>query len=135
MRTVHVHTGDPYDILIERGILDRCGAYVRELSQQAEKVVVVTDDNVAPHYFWRVLNSLEQNGLSVKPFIYPAGEASKHLGTVGELYQVLADFRMTRKDVIVALGGGVCGDMAGFAAATYRRERTSSARSTNRWRC
>ncbi len=64
MRTVHVHTGDPYDILIERGILDRCGAYVRELSQ-AEKVVVVTDDNVAPHYFWRVLNSLEQNGLSV----------------------------------------------------------------------
>ena len=120
MRTVHVHTGDPYDILIERGILDRCGAYVRELSQ-AEKVVVVTDDNVAPHYFWRVLNSLEQNGLSVKPFIYPAGEASKHLGTVGELYHVLADFRMTRKDVIVALGGGVCGDMAGFAAATYLR--------------
>ena len=104
MRTVHVHTGDPYDILIERGILDRCGAYVKELSQ-AEKVVVVTDDNVAPHYFWRVLNSLEQNGLSVKPFIYP----------------VLADFRMTRKDVIVALGGGVCGDMAGFAAATYLR--------------
>ncbi len=120
MRTVHVHTGDPYDILIERGMLDRCGAYVRELSQ-AEKVVVVTDDNVAPHYLWRVLNSLEQNGLSVKPFIYPAGEASKHLGTVGELYQVLADFRMTRKDVIVALGGGVCGDMAGFAAATYLR--------------
>ncbi|MBQ1239249.1 MAG: iron-containing alcohol dehydrogenase, partial [Ruminococcus sp.] len=120
MRTVHVHTGDPYDILIERGILDRCGAYVKELSQ-AEKVVVVTDDNVAPHYFWRVLNSLEQNGLSVKPFIYPAGEASKHLGTVGELYHVLADFRMTRKDVIVALGGGVCGDMAGFAAATYLR--------------
>ena len=120
MRTVHVHTGDPYDILIERGILDRCGAYVRELSQ-AEKVVVVTDDNVAPHYLWRVINSLEQNGLSVKPFIFPAGEASKHLGTVGELYQVLADFRMTRKDVIVALGGGVCGDMAGFAAATYLR--------------
>ncbi|MBQ1603251.1 MAG: iron-containing alcohol dehydrogenase, partial [Oscillospiraceae bacterium] len=120
MRTVHVHTGDPYDILIERGILDRCGAYVRELSQ-AEKVVVVTDDNVAPHYLWRVINSLEQNGLSVKPFIFPAGEASKHLGTVGELYHVLADFRMTRKDVIVALGGGVCGDMAGFAAATYLR--------------
>ncbi len=120
MRTVHVHTGKPYDIMIERGILDRCGAYVRELTQ-AEKVVVVTDDNVAPHYLWRVINALDQQGLQVKTHIFPAGEKSKTLDTIADIYKVLADFRMTRKDVLVALGGGVCGDMTGFAAATYLR--------------
>ena len=120
MRTVHVHTGKPYDIMIERGILDRCGTYVRELTQ-AEKVVVITDDNVAPHYLWRVINALDQQGLQVKTHIFPAGEKSKTLDTIADIYKVLADFRMTRKDVLVALGGGVCGDMTGFAAATYLR--------------
>lgn len=120
MKTVHVNTGRPYDIFIERGIIDLCGEYVKKLSK-AEKVVVVTDTNVAPHYKWRVLNSLEQQDLRVQSFIYPAGEQSKHLGTISDIYKLLADFHMTRKDIIVALGGGVCGDMAGFAAATYLR--------------
>lgn len=120
MKTVHVNTGRPYDIFIERGIIDLCGEYVKKLSK-AEKVVVVTDTNVAPHYKWRVLNSLEQQALRVQSFIYPAGEQSKHLGTISDIYKLLADFHMTRKDIIVALGGGVCGDMAGFAAATYLR--------------
>ncbi len=120
MKTVHVDTGNPYDIFIARGIIDECGAYVRRLSS-AEKALVVTDSNVAPHYQWRVLNSLEKQGLNVKAFVFRAGEESKNLGTVSEIYRALADFRMTRKDVIVALGGGVCGDMAGFAAATYLR--------------
>ena len=120
MKTVHVSTGKPYDIFIERGVLSRCGAYVRQLSS-AERVVLVTDTNVAPLYQWRVLNSLEQQGLNVKTHIFPAGEESKYLGTIAQIYQTLADFHMTRKDVIVALGGGVCGDMAGFAAASYLR--------------
>ena len=120
MKTVHVSTGKPYDIFIERGIIDRCGEFVKELSN-AEKVVVVTDSNVAQLYQWRVLNSLSKQNLDVKSFIFPAGEESKHLRTIQNIYKVLADFRVTRKDVIVALGGGVCGDMAGFAAATYLR--------------
>ena len=120
MKTVHVSTGKPYDIFIERGIIDRCGEFVKELSN-AEKVVVVTDSNVAQHYQWRVLNSLSKHDIDVKAYVFPAGEESKHLGTIQNIYKVLADFRMTRKDVIVALGGGVCGDMAGFAAATYLR--------------
>ena len=84
MRTVHVHTGKPYDIMIERGILDRCGTYVRELTQ-AEKVVVITDDNVAPHYLWRVINALDQQGLQVKTHIFPEGEKSKTLDTIADI--------------------------------------------------
>ena len=120
MKTVHVDTGRPYDIFIERGIIDCCGEYAERLSK-AEKVVVVSDTNVAPLYQWRVLNSLSQHGFKVKNHIFPAGEGSKTLDTIAEIYKTLADFRMTRRDIIVALGGGVCGDMAGFAAATYLR--------------
>ena len=120
MKTVHASTGKPYDIFIERGILDLCGEYVKRLTT-AEKAVVVTDNNIAPHYQWRVLNSLGKQNIDAKPFIYKAGEESKNLATISELYKMLADFRMTRRDIIIALGGGVCGDMAGFAAATYLR--------------
>ena len=73
MKTVHVNTGRPYDIYIERGVLDFCGEYVKKLSA-AEKVLVVTDTNVAPHYQWRILNSLEKQDLQVKTHIFKAGE-------------------------------------------------------------
>lgn len=120
MKTVHVATGVPYDVYIERGIIDSCGAYVRELSN-ASRVMIVTDSNVAPIYRQRVQSSLFGSGFEVSSFVFSAGEESKHLGTIAELYSALADFRMTRKDIIVALGGGVTGDMAGFAAASYLR--------------
>ncbi|MBU5462841.1 3-dehydroquinate synthase [Lachnoclostridium sp. MSJ-17] len=120
MRTVHVSTGKPYDIYIERGLLDKTGEYVKSLSR-AERAVLVTDTNVAPLYKWKVLNSLSAAGIEVTTHVFQAGEASKHLGTVSDMYKTLADAHITRKDLIVALGGGVCGDMAGFAAATYLR--------------
>lgn len=120
MRTVHVSTGKPYDIFIQRGVIDSCGAYAKNLSG-AQKVTVVTDTNVAPLYLERVQASLQKEGFEVRSHIFTAGEESKHLGTIAEIYNTLADFRMSRKDIIVALGGGVCGDMAGFAAATYLR--------------
>ena len=120
MRTVHVDTGAPYDIFIERGLIPRCGELIRPLTS-AQKAVIITDTNVAPHYQWSVHNSLAAHGFNVKTHIFKAGEESKHLGTIAEIYKTLADFRVTRRDIIVALGGGVCGDMAGFAAATYLR--------------
>lgn len=120
MRTVHVDTGKPYDIFIERGIINNCGEYVSRFTN-AEKVTVITDSNVAPLYQWRVLNSLEKAGLEVRTHIFKAGEESKNLSSISEMYNTLADFKMTRKDIILALGGGVTGDMAGFAAATYLR--------------
>lgn len=120
MRTVHVETGNPYDIFIERGIIENCGEYVRKLSN-AQKVTVVTDTNVAPLYQWKVLNSLVKEGFQVTTHTFKAGEESKTLATIAEMYNTLADFKMTRKDIILALGGGVTGDMAGFAAASYLR--------------
>ena len=120
MRTVHVDTGAPYDIFIERGLIPRCGELIRPLTS-AQKAVIITDTNVAPHYQWSVHNSLAAHGFNVKTHIFKAGEESKHLGTIAEIYKTLADFRVTRRDIIVALGGGVCGVMAGFAAATYLR--------------
>lgn len=120
MRTVHVDTGKPYDIFIERGIIDSCGEYIKKLSK-AQKVTVITDSNVAPHYQWRVLNSLGKAGFETKTHIFKAGEESKNLNSIAQMYDTLAGFKMTRKDVILALGGGVAGDMAGFAAATYLR--------------
>ena len=120
MRTVNVKTGNPYDIFIERGIIDRCGEYVKSLSK-ATRVTVITDTNVAPLYQWRELNSLDKQGFQFTTHTFQAGEESKTLDTISEMYKTLADFKMTRKDVIVALGGGVTGDMAGFTAATYLR--------------
>ena len=120
MKKIHVSTGKPYDIIIEKGVIDSAGAFAKQLSCAA-KACVVTDTNVAPLYLERVVKSLENSGLETVTHIFEAGEKSKHLGTISEIYATLANFRMTRKDIIVALGGGVCGDMAGFAAASYLR--------------
>lgn len=88
---------------------------------KCRKITIVTDTNVAPLYKWRVLNSLSQQGYQTTAHVFQAGEQSKNLNTIADIYDTLADFKMTRKDLIVALGGGVTGDMAGFAAATYLR--------------
>ena len=108
MKTIHVSTGSPYDIMIERGILDNCGEIIKKLSN-AEKITIVTDTNVAPLYKWRVLNSLSQQGYQTTAHVFQAGEQSKNLNTIADIYDTLADFKMTRKDLIVALGGGVTG--------------------------
>lgn len=120
MKTVHVSTGKPYDIFIERGLISSCAEYAKKLTS-AQKVTVVSDTNVAPLYLDAVVSSLRSEGFEVNAFIFDAGEKSKHLGTIADIYESLADFGMTRKDIIIALGGGVCGDMAGFAAASYLR--------------
>ena len=120
MKTVHVATGKPYDIFIERGMIGSCADYVKKLTS-ARRVTVISDSNVAPLYLEKVKAPLKSAGFGVNAFVFEAGEKQKHLGTISDIYRSLADFGMTRKDIIIALGGGVCGDMAGFAAATYLR--------------
>ena len=120
MRIVHVSTGKPYDIFIEKGVLNSVGETAKRLSS-AKKVTVISDTNVAPLYLEGVEKSLRNSGFEAFSHIFKAGESSKTLDTISKIYTDLANFGMTRKDIIVALGGGVCGDMAGFAAATYLR--------------
>lgn len=109
-----------YDILIEKGILPNCAQFIKEVTK-AKKLLIVSDSNVAPLYLDTVKQALVNSGFDVCEHIFTAGEQSKHLGTVNDIYSTLAQNSFTRKDCLVALGGGVCGDITGFAAATYMR--------------
>lgn len=120
MKTVEVKTGRPYNILIEHGIIDHAGEYIRPLTK-AIRAVIISDTNVSPIYSQRVKNSLENNGFETSVFVFQAGESSKRLSTIEKMYTHLFEHNITRTDIIIALGGGVTGDMAGFAAATYLR--------------
>lgn len=119
-KTIHVNTGRSYDIVVSRGLLDRAGELARPLAK-SKKAAVITDSTVAELYADRLLRSLESAGFEVKLHIFPAGEKSKNHETLLGIYSFLAQNSFTRADLIFALGGGVVGDVAGFAAATYMR--------------
>ena len=120
MRTVHITASREYDVLIGGGLLDRAG----ELALRAVKpckLMLVSDSTVDALYGDRAQRAFEAAGFEVVRFSFPAGEGSKHLGTLSGLLEALAGAGLSRSDMIVALGGGVTGDMAGFAAAVYCR--------------
>lgn len=121
MMEMTVHTSAPYQIVIARGCLDEVGARAAELFRKGGKALIVSDSNVMPLYGDRVENSLAKAGISCFRFVFPEGETSKRLSVIEQIYGVLAENRFTRTDFLVALGGGVTGDMAGFAAATFLR--------------
>ncbi len=120
MNTVSVTASKRYDVLIGSGLLDGLGALTRQVSR-AKTVCIVSDSNVWPLYGARAKHSLEQAGFSVVSYVFPAGEASKNGATYLALLNFLAENRLTRRDCLAALGGGVTGDLTGFAAATYLR--------------
>lgn len=109
-----------YDIRIGTGLLKEAGPAAKKISGGV-RAAVVTDSNVAPLYAALVRESLESAGFEAPLFVFPAGEGSKSHRTLLDIYNFLAENRVTRTDLIVALGGGVAGDMAGFAAATFLR--------------
>lgn len=118
MKTLNVL--NKYDIMIERGILDRCGELIKNVCK-GKRCCIVSDDNVAPIYAERVLDSMKNAGYEVSLCIFPHGEKNKHIGIVTEILTTLADNSLTRSDFVIALGGGVTGDLAGFAASIYLR--------------
>lgn len=120
MKIIHVSASKEYDVLIGAGLLARAGEEIRKISS-AKKAVIVSDETVWCHYGEVVKRSLEENGFAAMHFVFPAGEESKTLATYGEILNFLAENRLTRSDLVLALGGGVTGDMAGFAAASYLR--------------
>lgn len=109
-----------YDITIENGLLDRAGEAVKPLTGAA-RVAIVSDSQVAPLYLARAVDSFRRAGFEVHSFSFPAGEPSKNLDTVSKILEFFCISRLTRSDIAVALGGGVCGDLTGFAAAVYLR--------------
>lgn len=122
MKTLTVNLpGREYDILIERGLLSQAGERVRAVLPKAQKLAVVTDSNVSPLYGGLVLDSLTAAGFDCRLFPVPAGEESKNPYQLAALWEGFMDFGLTRADAVVALGGGVVGDLAGFAAATILR--------------
>nr|WP_319489142.1 3-dehydroquinate synthase [uncultured Caproiciproducens sp.] len=121
MMELTVNASKSYQILIERGCMDQIGTRAGKLFKPGAKAVVISDSNVLPLYGGRVMDSLNAAGFSASLFSFPAGEESKRLSCIEEMYAECASRRLTRTDFIVALGGGVTGDMAGFAAATYLR--------------
>ncbi len=120
MKTITIKTLKEYNVLVGNGLHKEIGTYAASLDQ-ASKVAIISDSNVWPLYGNTVQESLENSGFEVCRYVFPAGEASKN----GEMYLSILDFlaqeHITRTDLLVALGGGVVGDMAGFAAATYLR--------------
>jgi 3-dehydroquinate synthase len=121
MHTVKVSLGArSYAIAIGNQLLPRLGQECRRL-QLGNRCAVVTDARVAPHYAGTVLDSLREAGFEPALIPVPAGETSKSLEAVGAGYDQLAAHRLERKSFVVALGGGVVGDLAGFLAATYLR--------------
>ena len=122
MKTLTVDLpGRAYDIVIERGLLDQAGERCKAALPKARTLFVVTDSNVAPLYLERVVNSLQNAGFQTVSCTIPAGESSKCAAQLSRLWEEMMAAGLTRTDAVVALGGGVVGDLAGFAAATILR--------------
>jgi 3-dehydroquinate synthase len=112
--------GRAYDIAIGPGLVDKVGELSARLLP-ARRVIVVTDETVAPLYGARVTASFKNAGIDSATIAVPAGESSKEFGAFGRLMNELLDRRPDRKTTLVALGGGVVGDLTGFAAAVLLR--------------
>ena len=122
MSVVHVAASRSYDVLVNEVSLDSLGEVCRSACSP-DAVFVVSDSNVAPLYLDRVRNSLAEAsfGEAISAFVFDAGEQSKTMETLSSCLEAMASAGLTRSSAVVALGGGVVGDLAGFAAASYMR--------------
>jgi len=118
---VHVALGErSYDILIREGLLGQLPELLQPL-KLGRRCAILTDTNVSPRYAATVRDALTAAGWSVSVHAVPAGESSKSLHVAGKLYEELVEARLNRRSFVLALGGGVVGDLAGFIAATFLR--------------
>lgn len=123
MKKIHINktvSGDAYDILTDNGY-DNLNEAVEALPFKPYKLCIVTDSTVGARYAFEVESVLNGLGYETCIFTFPAGEDKKNLDTVSSLYRFLIEKRFDRKSALLALGGGVTGDLTGFAAATYLR--------------
>lgn len=119
MQTIPIRATRPYEVKIGKGLLDSLGTELARIGKG--KVMIVTDENVAPLYLARAYRSLKEAGFTVYTSAVPAGEGSKSMKYYVNLLELLANKELTRSDTLIALGGGVVGDLTGFVAASYLR--------------
>jgi 3-dehydroquinate synthase len=118
---VHVPLGDrAYDVLIGEGLISEAGRHVLPLLHR-RRVAIVTDENVARLHLDALKTGLGQEGIEASALVLPAGEGTKNWENLSRSVEWLLDQKVERRDVVLALGGGVIGDLAGFAAAILRR--------------
>jgi 3-dehydroquinate synthase len=118
---IQVGLGDrSYPITIGKGILDQIGPAL-QAAKIAKRYAIISDDRVGALFGAQVQNSLQQAGIANELILFPHGEASKHLQTIGQLASELAERGFDRGDGLIALGGGVVGDITGFLASIYMR--------------
>ena len=120
MNVIQVKASKPYEVSIENGLLDRIGELSAPLLP-GRTAALITDETVGALYGDRAVRALENAGFTVHLLVLPAGEETKCLTQLGVVLEFLASHQLTRTDAIFALGGGVMGDLAGFAAAVYLR--------------
>ena len=120
MKTIHVEASRAYDVTVGGGALNRLGETARRAAR-SRTAMVVSETTVFPLHGAKAVAALEQAGFTVYTHIFPAGEPSKNGAEFLSLVNDLAARRLTRSDLVVALGGGVTGDLTGFAAACYLR--------------
>jgi len=120
MKKRTVSLAQSYDIIIDSGLICSAGEKIKSISN-AQKAVIISDSNVFPLYGNLLKESLEKEGFTVCCFVFMAGERQKTLNTVEKIYEFLCKKLVSRNDIMIALGGGVTGDITGFCAATYLR--------------
>lgn len=120
MKTITVQASKKYDVVIGAGLMQNIGDQILTVKKQC-KCAIISDSNVWPLYGRTVSESLDRTGFKPVHYVFPAGESSKCMETYAKILIFLAENNITRTDLIIALGGGVTGDMAGFAAATFLR--------------
>lgn len=109
-----------YPIHIENGTLAKTGELVSEVFS-GKKIMIVSDDNVFPLYGEIITKALSDSGFECHSFVLPHGEPTKSFQSLPKIYEALINAKLTRSDLLIALGGGVIGDLAGFAASSYLR--------------
>ena len=120
IKKIAVNASKSYDILIGHGLLESVGdIFIERFS--GKKIAIITDDKVDGLYGEKVMRSLKEKGFAVSKFAFPNGEKSKNIQTYAEILKFLAQQEISRTDLIVALGGGVVGDITGFSASTFNR--------------
>ena len=107
-----------YPIYIDSGIIKNAGEYISQIFK-GQKIMIISDDNVFPLYGQKVIDSLKE--YECHSLVLPHGEPTKSFQSLPEIYTAMLDAKLSRSDLVIALGGGVIGDLAGFAASSYLR--------------